>query len=70
VLGFGDHVTRHVPYALVDNLRHGGHDAFGLRAIETLALQALHKVVGIKVKVIPRDGGAETPVELRKERRT
>jgi hypothetical protein len=59
---FSDHITRHVPYALVYNFRHSGHDALCLRAIKTLALQALHKVMGIKVKVIPRSCGAETPV--------
>ena len=59
MIGFGDHVTCHVPNALVDDLRHSGHDAFGLRTIEALALQALHKMVGVKVKVISRGGGAE-----------
>lgn len=67
MIGFGDHVACHVPYALVNDLRHSGHDAFCLRAIEALALQALNKMVGVKVKVIPRCGGAETTAKLRKE---
>jgi hypothetical protein len=67
VIGFGNHVTCHVTYALVDDFRHSGHDAFCLRSIEALALQALHEMVGIKVKVIPRNGGAETAARLKKE---
>ena len=67
MVSFGDHITRHVPYALVYDLRHGGHDTLGLRAIQSLALQALHKVMSVKVKVVPRGIGAETPVEMRKE---
>jgi hypothetical protein len=59
---FSDHITGHVPYALVYYLRHSGHDPLRLRTIQTLALQALHKVMGVKVKVIPRTCGAETPV--------
>lgn len=59
---FSDHITCQVPYALVYNLRHSRHDALRLRTIQTLALQALHKVMGVKVKVIPRSCGAETPV--------
>ena len=67
VISFCDHVARHIPYALVDDLRHSGHDALCLRTIEALALQALHKVVGVKVKVIPQRGGAETAVRVKKE---
>lgn len=59
---FSNHITCHVPYTLVYNLRHCGHNALCLRTIQTLALQALHKVMGVKVKVIPRSCGAETPV--------
>jgi hypothetical protein len=59
---FSDHIACHVPYALVYNLCHSGHDALSLCTIQTLALQALHEVMGVKVKVIPRNCGAETPV--------
>jgi hypothetical protein len=68
VVCFSDHIACHVPYALVYNLRHSGHDALCLRTIKTLALQALYKVMGIEVKVITRSCGAESPVKLRKER--
>jgi len=66
MIGFCDHVTCHISYALIDDLRHSRHDAFCLRAIEALALQALHEVVGVKVKVVPRSGGAEAAVGLKK----
>jgi hypothetical protein len=33
---FGDHVTRHVPYALVYDLCHGGHDTIHLRTSQSL----------------------------------
>jgi hypothetical protein len=67
VIGFCDHVTCHISYALVDDLRHSRHDTFCLRTIEALALQALYKVVGVKVKVVPSNGGADTAVGLKKE---
>jgi len=67
MFGFCDHVTCHISYALVDDLRHGRHDAFCLRAIEALALQALHEVVGVKMKVVPRSGGADAAVRMKKE---
>jgi hypothetical protein len=46
------HVTRHVPNAFVNDLRHGRHNPFRLRAIQSFALQALDEMVGVKMKVL------------------
>ena len=50
LLSLCDHITGHIAYALINDLRHGGHNPFGLRAIQTFPLEALHKVMRIKMK--------------------
>ena len=56
---FSHHITCHIPYALVDNLRHCRHDTLSLRAIEALALQPLHEMMRVKVEVQPLRGRVE-----------
>lgn len=50
----GDHIRGHVAYALVDDLCHGRHDPLCLGAVEAFSLEALDKVVGVKVEFAAR----------------
>ena len=54
LIRLGYHITRHIPYALVDDLCHGRHDPLCLGAIEAFSLETLDKVVGVKVELAAR----------------
>lgn len=59
LFGFGDHVICHVPNGFVDDFRHGGHDTLRLFSFETFTLEALDKVMCVKVEVAAFGGIAE-----------
>lgn len=51
LLSLCDHILRHTPDTLVDNICHSVHDPFRLCACETFLLQSLDKVMCVKVEV-------------------
>lgn len=54
-----DHITRHIPDTLINNLRHRTHNALRLRSVQSFALEPLHEVVRVEMKVVYPPGDME-----------
>ena len=65
LISLGNHITRHIPDTLINDLRNRSHDSLRLRAIQTFPFQPLDKMVSVKVKVPSKRSSRESPLNSR-----